>query len=48
MLIADLPYGENVNVTVKDFLTVVILFNEKYCEMNETAKPIIEIKNIKM
>jgi hypothetical protein len=41
------------NVTVKNFLTVVVLLNEKYREMNETAKHIpvlfkfiIENKNI--
>jgi hypothetical protein len=38
-LIADLPYGEKFNVTVKNFLTVAlpVLYNEKDREMNKTA-----------
>jgi hypothetical protein len=32
----------NVNVTIQNFfLTVAVLFSEKYHEMNEKAKPIL-------
>jgi hypothetical protein len=33
--------GGFTNVTVKNFLTVAVLFNEKYSEINERAKPIL-------
>jgi hypothetical protein len=36
---ADLPYGENLNFVGGNFLPVAVLFNEKYREMNEAAKP---------
>jgi hypothetical protein len=38
---ADYRTAKDFNFTVNKSLTVPVLFNEKYHEMNDTAKPIL-------
>jgi hypothetical protein len=40
-LMADFPYGENLNFTVKIFFTVTVLCNGKYPKMHEAANRIL-------